>query len=103
MGILFLTVGFESFWLTAFTAAFMGFCSIPVIPVSMDFVCEVAFPIGEATLSGILIMSGSLLSIINMVVINLGIVINNTKKHVYYMGYYTVALCLVGAVTCLFI
>jgi hypothetical protein len=36
-------------------------------------------------------------------IINLGIKINNTKEHVYYMGYYTVSLCIVGAFTSIFI
>lgn len=48
----------------------MGFFSIPIIPISMDFVCEVAFPVGEAFLSGSLLMCGSFLTVINMLIID---------------------------------
>ena len=90
-------VWFEQVWLTALTAALLGFFSIPVIPVSMDFACEVAFPVGEATIAGLLLMSGQLMSVVNMIVIVSGIQLQ-TRSHVMYSGIYSMSLGLLGLV-----
>ena len=39
---------------TVFLVIFLGFMFTPLVPVSYDFGCELAFPIGEAQVIGIL-------------------------------------------------
>jgi FLVCR family feline leukemia virus subgroup C receptor-related protein len=49
----------------------IGFITTPLIPLSQDFGCEIAFPLGEALLAGIIIGGGQLIGIIQVLFINL--------------------------------
>lgn len=37
---------------------FMGLTSLPLIPISMDFACEITFPVSEPFSSGFVLASG---------------------------------------------
>lgn len=54
------TFNTHKLWLVFLITAQLGFFFVPQIPVFLDFGCEVAFPIGEASSSGYLIAGGQL-------------------------------------------
>lgn len=62
--LLFAFIDLKSFWLTLFLAGFLGFFTVAVIPLSIEFACEVTFPMGEAMSNGTLVTSGNILNII---------------------------------------
>ncbi|EAS01074.2 MFS transporter (macronuclear) [Tetrahymena thermophila SB210] len=50
----------ENFWLLMIAIFLMGFFTTPLIPISMDFACEITFPISEPFSSGLVLASGQL-------------------------------------------
>lgn len=54
------TFNSHKLWLVYLITAQVGFFFIPQIPIFLDFGCEIAFPIGEASSSGFLLAGGQL-------------------------------------------
>ena len=48
----------EKFWLLMIGIFSFCFFSIPLIPISMDFACEITFPVCEAFSSGLIYAGG---------------------------------------------
>ena len=44
----------------------LGFFFVPQIPMFLDFGCEIAFPIGEASSSGFLLAGGQLVGFLTV-------------------------------------
>ena len=42
------------------TSACLGFFTTPVLPLSLELVCEISYPIGEATPTGVLMIAGQI-------------------------------------------
>lgn len=55
---LFATLNTQSGILTGIVVFIYGFTVTPVIPLGLDFGCELVFPIGEALSTGILMSAG---------------------------------------------
>jgi hypothetical protein len=49
---------FSRFWQLAVSAALLGFSMTPVLPISLELACEITFPVGESTSSGLLMANG---------------------------------------------
>ena len=45
----------------------IGFISTPLIPLSQDFACEIAFPLGEAFLAGMILAGGNLVGVVQVI------------------------------------
>ncbi len=43
-----------------------GLFQLPLIPINMDFACEIAFPCGEAMIVGLLNSGGQLIGLIEV-------------------------------------
>lgn len=54
----------ESFGLLLVAIFLMGFFTIPLIPISMDFACEITYPIDETFASGLILASGAFIGMI---------------------------------------
>jgi len=50
------------------TAGFVGFFAISMLPVGMETAVEICYPMAEATITGILLLSGNIFSIIIVVI-----------------------------------
>jgi len=48
----------ENFGWLVFSVFVIGTFNVPLLPLGLDFVCEITFPVGEAFASGILISGG---------------------------------------------
>lgn len=55
---LFATFNTKNGILTGIIVFIYGFMVVPVIPLGLDFGCELVFPVGEALSSGILMSAG---------------------------------------------
>jgi FLVCR family feline leukemia virus subgroup C receptor-related protein len=55
------TLNTHSIWASIVIVALTGFFFIPQVPIILEFGCELAFPIGEASSSGFLLAGGQLL------------------------------------------
>mmetsp|Transcript_12641 Transcript_12641/g.1131 ORF Transcript_12641/g.1131 Transcript_12641/m.1131 type:complete len:96 (+) Transcript_12641:863-1150(+) len=58
------------FWLSLICSGILGFFNITMIPLSVDFACEITFPMGEALTSGTLVTIGQFASIIQVIIIS---------------------------------
>lgn len=52
----------DSTILTFIGICLIGFCATPILPITYDLGCEVAFPVGEAQITGILNSTGMIFS-----------------------------------------
>ena len=58
LGLFIYFLTFENKILTAVTMFLYGFSTTPILPVTIDFACEVVYPIGEALTTGVVISAG---------------------------------------------
>lgn len=56
----------EKFVFPIMAGFFMGFGALPLMPLCFDFACEVAFPIGEAFTTGLLMTGGQIVGVIEV-------------------------------------
>lgn len=63
LGLLFALLS-DTVWLVAVCAMIVGFASIPVMPVGIDFGVEMTHPIAESIVSGLLMSAGQFVGII---------------------------------------
>jgi hypothetical protein len=56
----------KSFWIVLVIVGFAGVFFIPQVPIILEFGCEIAFPIGEASSSGFLLAGGQLLGFLSV-------------------------------------
>jgi FLVCR family feline leukemia virus subgroup C receptor-related protein len=55
---------FENFYLELLSVISIGLFTMPLLPLSLDFGCELSFPIGEALSTGVLMTGGNFVGII---------------------------------------
>lgn len=60
------TFGTHKVWVILLVTAQLGFFFVPQIPMFLDFGCEIAFPIGEASSSGFLLAGGQLVGFLTV-------------------------------------
>lgn len=51
-------------WIVALTAFCVGFATIPILPVGIDFVVELTYPVGEPISSGVIMSAGQACGIV---------------------------------------
>lgn len=49
-----------SLFLASFASGYNSFFLIPLVPIMLEFGCELAFPVGEGTAAGMLFATGNL-------------------------------------------
>ena len=54
---------YENFWPIFIFNFLLGFFNMPLIPISMDFACEITFPVSEPFSSGVILASGQLFGV----------------------------------------
>lgn len=100
--LLLIVIGLKMFWLVLTLCAVLGFFILPIASVGMEFTCEISYPTGEASVSGIL-TSFREFSTMVMTLIS-GIVLNNVSPaKVYLFGFILVGICGVTIVLTLFV
>ena len=52
----------RSFWAVLVSIGLLGFTAAPVLPIALEFACELTFPAGEASAGGFIISMGQLAS-----------------------------------------
>lgn len=58
----------DKFWVFMILVIMQGMVFIPLQPLSIDYGCDILFPIGEAQISGFLITAGQILGVIFILV-----------------------------------
>jgi FLVCR family feline leukemia virus subgroup C receptor-related protein len=53
----------DEFCLLTIASCLLGFFMTPVLPVSLELSCEISYPIGEATPTGLLMIGGQVFGI----------------------------------------
>eukprot|EP00352_Strombidinopsis_acuminata_P005577 CAMPEP_0176369182 /NCGR_PEP_ID=MMETSP0126-20121128/23114_1 /TAXON_ID=141414 ORGANISM="Strombidinopsis acuminatum, Strain SPMC142" /NCGR_SAMPLE_ID=MMETSP0126 /ASSEMBLY_ACC=CAM_ASM_000229 /LENGTH=142 /DNA_ID=CAMNT_0017727727 /DNA_START=866 /DNA_END=1294 /DNA_ORIENTATION=+ len=64
-------------WIVALTAFLVGFATIPILPVGIDFAVELTYPVGEPISSGVVMSAGQFCGIIFTIMSSL--LISNMK------------------------
>ncbi|KAL4430218.1 hypothetical protein ABPG74_014777 [Tetrahymena malaccensis] len=58
----------ENFGLQLFAFFLYGFFATPLIPISLEFACEITFPISETISSGLIYKSGQLFGVLHIII-----------------------------------
>eukprot|EP01114_Cavostelium_apophysatum_P015978 TRINITY_DN4470_c0_g1_i2.p1 TRINITY_DN4470_c0_g1~~TRINITY_DN4470_c0_g1_i2.p1 ORF type:complete len:481 (+),score=61.94 TRINITY_DN4470_c0_g1_i2:51-1493(+) len=65
-----LTLKPDNFALIAVACSLIGLVMTPVLPISLELACEISYPIGEATPSGFMMVSGQIVGIVATLVLD---------------------------------
>ena len=57
----------ENIVLNGIACFLMGFAAMPLLPLCFDLACEVTFPVGEAFTTGLLMMGGQIIGVIEVI------------------------------------
>ena len=66
LGILFLGLWVEMKWIFWLGVILLGIFGFPILPNLIEYACESLYPVGEATISGLLIAGGQLMSFLTV-------------------------------------
>ena len=95
--ILLLSLEWGTLGLVCGAVSLFGFCLMPILPIGFELGCELTFPVGEATINGIMNCSGQVFGILQILI---AFAFGNSPYLVIFMGVFCVTLGTVFVLFC---